>query len=726
MEKSKSPPHSPREIIIKIKLLDIFPSILELKQQQNDLEIIFQGLDVFYNLYDLLKKKTEVTLNLKNKTSIIISLIKSNNIFATCIFNIKQGEQWVTFSYENKKKKETSFAQSLIDCIKIKLNCEISKNKIKNSNNGNGNGNSFLNTKKISFNNNIKNIYLKQNTNYSSLTTDENLKLPNKMNLTNSNKALKNISIEGQPKGKAKYSYIKYEFSNKNKSNKEINILNRGKTNNNCDKIINDDSALRLNKIVDINNIKEESKLNLTQKPKKKNGSNNNLNLLKNSNKNLNNYNKDIKLYNNFDFDISKRSKQIIKNKILNKNSYNFELNIGKKPKNKNKIEKSQDNNIESLYISNSHIGTFTNRNNSGSKKEIKSLGKVINQNNSKTPVVTKSNKCQNAKNLLKEDKNNQNQQSQYNNNEQSSSDYENENANVYNKNDTINNLTNSNDYTKENNGFEKLKEDFILLYNDNYIKNVQEDLLKLEIELFVEKMTGLISTYNFDINELKLKNKLLEKKLKIDANKFFKIKKLYYKLKLFRKKYKKDNIHLNKNRMNVKLINDKEFEINKKEIYLFNYLYPFKNNNSDEKEDISNANKKEELKKILNIILSKSKNKNILPEEVLLQKFKLDNMIKLDNNKEEKNIYKYTKPKPRTRIIPKLQQTKFNVKNMINNINEINIDFNQNSNLNDDDIKIIFNFGEMNSNSQNFYNKKKFMTETYNPKKTYLKKIAK
>ena len=57
MEKSKSPPHSPREIIIKIKLLDIFPSILELKQQQNDLEIIFQGLDVFYNLYDLLKKK---------------------------------------------------------------------------------------------------------------------------------------------------------------------------------------------------------------------------------------------------------------------------------------------------------------------------------------------------------------------------------------------------------------------------------------------------------------------------------------------------------------------------------------------------------------------------------------------------------------------------------------------------------------------------------------------
>ena len=57
------------------------------------------------------------------------------------------------------------------------------------------------------------------------------------------------------------------------------------------------------------------------------------------------------------------------------------------------------------------------------------------------------------------------------------------------------------------------MKEDFILLYNDNYVKNVQEDLLKLEIELFVEKMTGLISEYNFQMNEKKLKNKIIEKK---------------------------------------------------------------------------------------------------------------------------------------------------------------------------------------------------------------------
>ena len=67
MDKSKSPPHSPRDRIIKIKLLDIFPSLNELIQQQEELDIIFQGLDIFYNLYELLETKTELTINIKNK-----------------------------------------------------------------------------------------------------------------------------------------------------------------------------------------------------------------------------------------------------------------------------------------------------------------------------------------------------------------------------------------------------------------------------------------------------------------------------------------------------------------------------------------------------------------------------------------------------------------------------------------------------------------------------------
>ena len=728
MDKSKSPPRSPNEKIIRIKLLDIFPSIKELQQQQNDLDIIFQGLDIFYNLIELLKSKIELTINTKNKTSIIISLIKSNNIFATCVFNIKQGEQWVTFSYENKKKKEASFAQSLIDCIKLKLNCEISKNIIKKKKSKNIN----LNSKKI--NNNIKNINPKNISNYTTYTTEENNKIPNKMKIIPSSKGLKNISIEGSPQEKfqekIKYSFIKYDNSNQNKINKEINTLNRSKIKVNFDRITCDDLSLRLNKIVAHNNTKEESKLNLTQMQKKKNRSNNNLNLLKNSNKNLKLNNKDNKIYNNFDSDSNKRNKQIIKNKILNTNTYDCELNILKKIKTnnklKNKIERSQEN-IESIYLNNA----LTDEDNKRSKKELKNSDNINNKKNSKTPVITKINNFMNSHNSLKENKKKYSPPNLYynkNEDDQSSSNFENDNESETNNkninNDSGNNILSNFDFNNnENNDYEKLREDFNLLYNDNYVKNVNEDLFKLEIELCVEKMTGLINSYNADINFKKLENRILEEKLKINANKFFKLKKLFYKLKLIRKKYKKDNIHINQNEMNIKLIDDKELQINKKEIELFNLLYPNQNDINDK----ANSNKKEELKKIITIILSKSINKNILSQENLIHK--LDDIIKLDNNEnnnEEKYQIKYTKPKTRTRIIPKLQQTKFTMRNNIDEPNDEIISFNKN--LNEEDRKDNFNnnFKELNLNAKNLYIKNKFKTETYNPKKTYSKKLPK
>ena len=728
MDKSKSPPRSPNEKIIRIKLLDIFPSIKELQQQQNDLDIIFQGLDIFYNLIELLKSKIELTINTKNKTSIIISLIKSNNIFATCVFNIKQGEQWVTFSYENKKKKEASFAQSLIDCIKLKLNCEISKNIIKKKKSKNIN----LNSKKI--NNNIKNINPKNISNYTTYTTEENNKIPNKMKIIPSSKGLKNISIEGSPQEKfqekIKYSFIKYDNSNQNKINKEINTLNRSKIKVNFDRITCDDLSLRLNKIVAHNNTKEESKLNLTQMQKKKNRSNNNLNLLKNSNKNLKLNNKDNKIYNNFDSDSNKRNKQIIKNKILNTNTYDCELNILKKIKTnnklKNKIERSQEN-IESIYLNNA----LTDEDNKRSKKELKNSDNINNKKNSKTPVITKINNFMNSHNSLKENKKKYSPPNLYynkNEDDQSSSNFENENESETNNkninNDSSDNILSNFDFNNnENNDYEKLREDFNLLYNDNYVKNVNEDLFKLEIELCVEKMTGLINSYNADINFKKLENRILEEKLKINTNKFFKLKKLFYKLKLIRKKYKKDNIHINQNEMNIKLIDDKELQINKKEIELFNLLYPNQNDINDK----ANSNKKEELKKIITIILSKSINKNILSQENLIHK--LDDIIKLDNNEnnnEEKYQFKYTKPKTRTRIIPKLQQTKFTMRNNIDEPNDEIISFNKN--LNEEDRKDNFNnnFKELNLNTKNLYIKNKFKTETYNPKQTYSKKLPK
>ena len=726
MDKSKSPPHSPRDRIIKIKLLDIFPSLNELMQQQEELDIIFQGLDIFYNLYEIQETKTELTINIKDKNSIIISLIKSSNIFATCFYTIKQGEQWITFSYENKKKKETSFAQSLIDCIKIKINCDFFQDK-------NILGNSLiLNTKKLNFNYNNKNNYLKQNSNYSSLTTEENFRTTNnKTSKIFSNKGFKNISLECSPKEKltekAKYSYIKHEYSKNNKSNKELNTLNRLKNKNSNNKITVGDLNFRINKIVDANNSNEESKLNLTQnqKTKKKNASNNNLDMVKYSNKNIIIYNKDNKLYNNFDFDISKKTKQIIKAKILNNNAFITELNLGKKPKNqnksKNKLEKSQEKS-ESLFTSNSIIGSLTNRNNKGSKKELKCPEKIKTLKNAKTPIIPKNNKFQNSKNISKD-----NQNKQY---EQSSSSTQNEN-------DINNNVSSSNESINENNGYEKLKEDFILLYNDNYVKNVQEDLLKLEIELFVEKMTGLISEYTFQMNEKKLKNKIIVKQLKENSNKFFKLKKLYYKLKLIKKKYKHINTNINQNFKNTKLINDKEIEANRQEINLFNLIYPCTNNKKEDTNNLNqiNINKNKELHKIISIILSNPDNRNIISNNDIYNKFiqkeiSKENISNINQKKEDKSKYRYTKPIAKAKMIPKLQQIKYSTRTLYTNNNFIKENINENNiinmDVNNEDKNENLSMNNINLHSNIFYNKKTYKSGAYNPNKTYSRKIAK
>ena len=688
MEKPKSLTNSPRESIIIIKLLDIFPSINELMLQQQELNIIFQGLDKFYNLYELLENKTELTIDIKNKTSINISLIKSNNIFASCFYNIKQGEQWLTFSYENKKKKEISFAKSLIDCIKIKLICNVSKNKeMKNIQNNE----LFLNRKKLHYNSNNKNHYLKQNSNYSSLTTEDNNNRINKKLIPN--KKIINNSVECSPKEKfseiEKYSNIKFECLYNNKSNKDMNIVKKLKPKNSYDQFA-------------------KVELNLTKKLKKKNESYNNLDTFK----------KNIKM-----------NKQIIKNKLLDYCTFNNELNISKNTKNKNscknKNNKNHDN-TESLCVSSSILGYSTNRNNKGMKNEFNKDNNSNILKKLKTPIISKNNKFQNEHNLLKEKENNP--KPKYIHNEQSSSSIIQSESN-----DIYRNENEPNSYNKnESNNFEKLKEDFILLYNDNYVKNVQQDLLKLEIELFVEKMSGLICAYHNEVKEKKMMNNILEKYLENNSNNFFRLKKLNYKLKLIKKKYKQNNTCLCEKKANIKLINDKEFKTNKREINLFNLLYPFKNDIDKIKKDNSKINKKDELKKILNAILSKPNNKNILSNNILYKKFvqkdiNNNNHIKEYKNK-EKNKRKYFIPKARKKIIPKSQQTKYNAKTInINNntVNEqINVNININSNL--DYEEKIMNSSEYNIKSGIFYNKPIFISNIYNTNKTYSRKIPK
>jgi hypothetical protein len=120
--------------VIKITFLEINPPINELSKSKEELKIIFQGHDNFYDFKKCLSLKTPITLN-HYKNSIIMTLLKSNNIIATGLFIIRPGEQNVIFNYENKKKIEITKAvniNNLQDCIKIKILCQTDNNNINN------------------------------------------------------------------------------------------------------------------------------------------------------------------------------------------------------------------------------------------------------------------------------------------------------------------------------------------------------------------------------------------------------------------------------------------------------------------------------------------------------------------------------------------------------------------------------------------------------------------
>lgn len=118
---------------LKISFLEISPQINELVKNKEDLNIIFQGYDNFYDFKKHLSKKIPIYLN-RYKKALIMTLLKSNNILATGLFTIRPGEQNVIFNYEGKKKVASTKAiniNNLLDCIKIKILCEFDNNKDK-------------------------------------------------------------------------------------------------------------------------------------------------------------------------------------------------------------------------------------------------------------------------------------------------------------------------------------------------------------------------------------------------------------------------------------------------------------------------------------------------------------------------------------------------------------------------------------------------------------------
>ena len=726
---------------IKILILDLFPSYSELNPKDEEILIIFEGLNFFFNLKDLLSTHNKIELVNYNQSSIIVSLIKSNNIIASGNINLKYGEQWVTMNSENKKRPNMNLALCLIDCIKLKIFCEmkiINKNgisaNISNINNNTlnlTNINTSINLTNRIANKNKKNIN-EINLKISKKNTNDKITLkgsPRKSNVdiyatkrSPKNNIYDYNNINYLTKNSFNNNMLKNNFSNLNKNNHQnsIKYTNHFSTlsNHSIKKIdLNPSNKTRNPKI----NRKSPISSNYTSLKtsnnfgiKKMNTSAFNLNLMNKNKKsrlapdieikelhNAKNLGGSPKLFhkNKLDDDTFQNSenrafhygKKNIKKFQLDKNYLRNNINNIDINKTKRKINNNYNNNIMNINyennnniinmnivnnINNNQSRTITDNNycnfnntygNNFNKQDIKSkllysskqnqiyesqpINYVIDRDLNNTKKIkfersldsfeyeeekninkTKDNirtsekinlyttkranikKNQTHLNKVFKDKNDipekiltqkteensdykeRNEIDEYNqvNNKEKNV----ENHEIIESAKEISDVPENNEINEyENNIFERLKEDFLLLYNDNYMNNIQEDLIKLEIELFFEKMTELIQSYHYEYNQKKMEKEIIQNSIKFNYIKNKNVYKLIKNLEI-----RKIANEMNNKKGKYKQNND-DIDINKNEIKIFKNIF----------NDKDNINNKNLLKDIFNKIIANRNNKNAI-----------------------------------------------------------------------------------------------------------------
>ena len=715
---------------IKIILLQIVPSLKSLERNNEQISIIFQGINVIYNLRKLLAGKTEILIN-NCKSSLIISLLKSDRIFATSLFKITYGDQWISFNYDSKNTSVLKLNIKSLDTIRMRVKCErkIKVNKILSLSNKSpknipkkgrlslndsniqkyntnkmakdnffnskiigeenkryrnsfisGNFNSFNNLNKINSSENIK--YSCQETKTRNDIKIQSLSFRNSELTTFSHSKLDipNNFISNLNKNKS-YNFNSYKPNDKikRKSKNQINI----KVFNNYNKYLPISSSLyslnnyELNNFYNYNNYNNYEKKNLTLVEKQIQTLNSKIEEIKEK---LNTQNNMSNISSPKSLATSKRNSNISKKMNINlydnsmnlKNNKNqlffgFNKNSHKEYKNKNKkIIKNKilsTSNIQVNLPYNNYLITTTRKNESSSnsllgndmKNELlKNVKKNYRQlltskrSNIKPKISHKKNiKSQNfiQEIILNFEKNQEEENSKY-----------------------LDNIKEDEDIFGN---FIRLKNEFDSFYNKQYIKNIKDDLLKLEIELFVEKMIELILVYHDQVEEIKFKNDIEKKNFIKNSSQYINLYKLNDRLQLIKDKFKAKKLNLNKNDKSITIQKETNFLLNKKEINFFgNIIYNKKNNKNFD------TNKK--LKEIIYIILSNQKNK----DKIEVNKFKIWLKGKTNYKKETYNSQiNKTEQKIRSKVIPKKQKTKIfstmnnNDKNSIKNNNKNIID---------------------------------------------------
>ena len=705
---------------IKITLLEINPPLNELAKSKEELNIIFQGNDNFFDFKKHLSSKIPIQLS-RYKKSLIMTLLKSNNILATGLFTIRSGETNVILNYENKKKNLSAKKvniNNLIECIKIKIFCEVD-NKSDISYGLNENKNNDSATKYVPKVNLIKNNHLNGNKN-KNINISKNIYQKKNKYLGNfyTNNTFKKNTINSSHEfsmGGEYNSYATEEMKSNSKQNKAYNF----NTNTNEIKKLSPYCSSKLyNNLTQKNEIEKTSKgkNQLINKAKSKNYfstikkqafskkiklNNSSLNLMSKKDNIENNENYNNSNNNPYTNRIMKPTISFNKNNRRNTNNNkvsNFNKNLMNSidnlisgqiiehvDKSKNENNNSEKKSFmcikENLNINISNIGLKNNENkkrkninmmkNSISTAEtIKNEGEfsfnnlLVNKteevdNINKNSFIAFANRINNEKllNKLKENNINRNANKHkfnkslcqhsfvdniFNENELNEN-CKNNNSNLCKSFDKLpkqkENNSNLNEFTlkkenivksndinenKEKNevneeevgeveveeeeniefeNYRRLKEDFNLLYNDEYIKNINEDLLKLEIELFIEKISELFSEYHILMDNKILENHIIKKDYKNNIAKYLLYTKLNNKLEFIKAQQKARKNNLVENGIFLEKQNSKNINLNMNELNIFRLIFP-------------NDNKSEKLKKIVSSILKKQGNNEILKEK--------------------------------------------------------------------------------------------------------------
>ena len=715
--------------ILKIIFLEINPPINEIVKNKEEINIIFQGHDNFYDFKKHLLAKTPIYLN-RYKNSLMMTLLKSNSILATGLFTIRQGEQNVIFNYESKKKYPSTKAiniNNLSDFIKIKILCELDSNikdkdhslsssnnilnenkindsankyvpkvnlmkqnhNIKNRINVNNNinigtangrkkkflGNSYMNSSKKNFNNSSQEFslvgeysaYLTEEFNNIRQTNNNEIKKLNPHNLSkiNSINSIRKNEIENTSKNKGQINKAKSKnYFNSIKKQYNIGIRSQIKMNNSSMNLIDHQANKFIsidktdNNINNINNNRYNNKIKL--KPTASFNKNNKRNFNNNKINNLNNHKNLITSLDHVvsgqiieHVDMSKKEFQYIKTNINineNKNLTSNNKNINNKNnfglnKNESQKRKLNNNNVtinsvstagtkkNDLEYSNNSLPDYEDKNNNN-KNNFKSFTNRLNNErlqqklsanniNNRNIIIHKFNKSEYQQSFTEKifNENDSNINVNIPSNIPSMCKSYNKLPNEFDLKLNLNKekegnatIGNENDKKIENNNskfeeeedeeidnYKRIKEDFNLLYNKDYIHKINEDLLKFEIELLIEKMTELFSTYHLIMDSKILENQILKRDYNKNITKYLMYLKLINKMKFIKAQLEIKKCNLKDQGINMEKQNFDNVNINYNELDILKIIFPDKKN--------SELNKSNKLKKLLLVILKKHGN---------------------------------------------------------------------------------------------------------------------